>query len=55
MVFLDHVLACFETLIVVLTNQEMKFFKAFDALYTKTLIDHLTTLTNHLETNGLIE
>lgn len=55
MAFFDRILVCLGTLTEVLTNQERKFLKIFEALYTKTLIDHCTTSKSHLEANSLVE
>uniref|UniRef100_A0A7I4F635 Integrase catalytic domain-containing protein n=2 Tax=Physcomitrium patens TaxID=3218 RepID=A0A7I4F635_PHYPA len=55
MAFFDQVLARFKAFGEVLIDQGRKFFRSFEALYTKALIDHCTMSKNHLKTNGLIE
>nr|PNR33430.1 hypothetical protein PHYPA_025374 [Physcomitrium patens] len=49
MAFLDQILVYFGALVEVLMDQRREFFRSFEVLCTKTLIDYHTTSKNQLE------
>lgn len=48
-IILNHILVCFGAHIEILIDHVKKFFRSFEAFYTKDLIDHYTIFKNHLK------